>query len=245
MGTGTLMNTVLKESLTPSSVVIPPESIQAAYASVFKDALGNRLISQLSDEGFLIEDVIGNNSAKDLVIKELGLKPDDLLELQSVVDSLTTPEVAKRFGLPEESLSKYLDENQLNPQKHLEDWIGAEAKSGDAYDGYLPFSKEDSEMNTDWSDLFKGKNDDWWNNLKSLEEDDDVEGGILDEIPYMVKSYFQDPYHKLLGEENFNQLSSQHGSLNNLMETSLGSMEQYGLDESVIDQILQELSRRE
>jgi hypothetical protein len=237
MGMSALMNTVLKEAVTPSSVVIPPESIQAAYASVFDDVLSNPGIKQLSDEGVSLLD-LGTPGW----MNELGINID---EIQSLIDSVTPAQMSKKFGLPEESITSYLESNKLDPQKALDNWINSGSQSERAYEGKVPFYANAEDGRDDWSALFDGKGDDWWKNLRSLEDDDEVSEGVWDEIPYMIDSYFQDPYKKLMGEDNFNKLSSKHKNLKELSEISKDSVSGYGLEEDIVNQIMEELSRRE
>lgn len=236
LGTSALMNTVLKESLTPSSVIIPPESIQAAYASVFGDILEHPRVLEALREG-----------ENPVMIAQHGggaYEDDFVSELRDILGSVQTSEMAKKFGLPEESITSYLESNKLDPQKALDNWINSGSKSERAYEGEVPFyaDAEDGEM--DWSALFDGKSEEWWNNLKSLEDDDEVADGVWDEIPYMIDSYFQDPYKKLMGEDNFNKLSSKHPNLQELSEISKDSISGYGLEENIVNQIIEELSKR-
>jgi hypothetical protein len=242
------------EQVMPSSVVIPPESIQAAYASVFEEALGNRAFKELIDNGVELDDFLNDI---DYWASEAGKGPKWIKKLQSVVDSVTPQVISKRFGLPEDQVTKYLESNKLNPYDVLNDWTREDSLAYDMIEnGNFPFEGHwgtgSNGPRNDWSPLFRNQPDEWWEKMGEIQkarenmsdENADLAYSSYDEVQSLVNNHFRGAHQKLMGDEALLRLEARYGGPKGLSDMAMESLSDSDLELDILDQIDSEFEKR-
>lgn len=201
---GNLVKNMVKDAVAPAvAPAIPDESVQAAIAAALNDVMKNKLYRRAWGEMRTHPSVSDYGDELVELIGQAGVA-----KLDKLLGNLTTPAIAKKYGLPEEAVQAYVDKTGISPENLLDEW----ANSRSSLDAF--WDSTDKHRFFDYGfDEMRATDDEIKEAVKRGIGTDDEYGPLYDLHAKGHRDHNVGFYEKLLGEKGFRDLRMKQGDV--------------------------------